>query len=141
MAHSHAEPPVFTGYGADTDAELVCSIPAFREGTPERGVACALDPKAELEKFRRSMDTQFAINATCHGIEFFDWRSKKSHEYVTRPYWHFFLYPPYGPGDEQQGWILLSPDRANTFSGEGRPKEIVQDVCAAITGKGGVILR
>ncbi len=50
----------------------------------------------------------------------------------------FFVFG-YAPGDEKQSWKLMDPDRKNVFFGKGVPKEIVQEVCGVVEGKGGSV--
>lgn len=64
----------------------------------------------------------------------------KSAEIYKRPHWMFFIFA-YAPGDEKQSWKLTDPDRESVFAGEGIPKEIVQEVCGVVVGKGGSVVR
>jgi len=131
-------------YGWRTDGKIACDAPAFVEGAPWRRAAC-VDPIADIEDFAQRMDTQFSSNPSCHGIEFvrFPWGPMsidKGAEILKRPHWLFFIVA-YAPGDAEQVWKLGDPNKKSVFSGEGSPKEIVEKVCAVVTGKGGAILQ
>jgi hypothetical protein len=122
---------------------MACTT-AFVESSPQRRIAC-VDPIGELESFAQTMDTQFSSNPLCHGITLlrFPWgpmpldQSAKLHE---RPHWMFFVFG-YAPGDEKQSWKLTDPYLKIVFSGHGTPKEIVSQVCGAVAGNGGSLMR
>jgi hypothetical protein len=139
----HAETLLQIDYGWRTDGERACTS-AFIESAPWRRIAC-VNPIEELENFAQTMDTQFSSNPSCHGITLFrfPWGPMpldKSAEIYKRPHWMFFIFA-YAPGDEKQSWKLTDPDRESVFAGEGIPKEIVQEVCGVVVGKGGSVVR
>jgi hypothetical protein len=89
------------------------------------------------------MDTQFSSNASCHDATFirFPWGPGDFHEkakLLKQSHWYFFI-PFYTTGNESQPWTLASPDQQRVFKGDGSPREIAQQVCALITGSGGLI--
>lgn len=117
---------------------------AFVEGAPWRRIAC-IDPIADIVDFARRMDTQFSSNPSCHGMELvrFPWgpiSTDKAVEILKRPHWLFFIFA-YAPGDAKQVWKREDPSKKSVFGGEGSPKQIVEDVCAVVNDRGGIISR
>lgn len=131
-------------YGWRTDGKNACDTPAFVEGAPWRRIAC-IDPIADIVDFARRMDTQFSSNPSCHGMELvrFPWgpiSTDKAVEILKRPHWLFFIFA-YAPGDAKQVWKREDPSKKSVFGGEGSPKQIVEDVCAVVNDRGGIISR
>ena len=144
IAPVHAETLLHIDYGWRSDGKVGC-LPGFLENAPSWLLAACADPIGDLENFVQIMDTKFSSIPSCHGVTLvrFPWGPLPlvtAAEILKRPHWMFFIVG-YDPGSEKQSWKLLDPSKKSVFGGQGRPNEIVQEVCGVITGAGGSMLQ
>jgi hypothetical protein len=122
-----AETLVALDYSSVADATNSCD-PNWLRDEPWRRLAC-IDPIGDFDRFTSRMDAQFSANPLCHDMKFIS-------KWVVADHWYFFIYL-YRVGNALQSWKLATPDKHKYFAGEGTPEQIVQDVCAVISGRGG----
>ncbi len=108
----------------------------------DRRTAC-LNPTAEANNYKTELETQFTIEAQCHGITFVPFGGPNTpfaaaSKAVVRPHWTLII--DFVPGHITQGWNLqTSVDSKTMFEGNGTLPQISRDVCAAISKRGGTI--
>ena len=103
-----------------------------------------MDPVGNLNAFEIELETQFAANAGCKGIQFVRFISpkesasdpnNKASQVMQGDYWS--LSPNYVPGAQKQEWAMNRHTALTAVtSGQGDPREIAEMVCSIVTQRG-----
>ena len=116
------------------------SVTACPEMTP-RVEACKVDPVGNLNAFEMELETQFAANPLCKGIQFARFAGPgENNSTVSQATQneHWFLSLNYVPGAHRQPWAMIKSLAVTT--GEGDAKEIAESVCSIATERGAKLL-
>jgi hypothetical protein len=125
-------------------AQVGCeSVNSCPEMTP-RVDACRFDPVGNLYTFETELETQFASNPTCKGVQVVSYKgpqSTDSHVSQVNQDGAWWLSFNYSPGARKQNWAMSRTSALIAVtSGEGDPKEIADTVCSIVTQQGAKIL-
>jgi hypothetical protein len=155
------------GFSAALAASVVIIDSRHTLSSAEAGCALYPDPTAvavchsvdDPRKLGRDLEnkivSQFAVTPQCRGVAIallldpkFDGAfSQAAIDLIQKDYWS--LHVDYAPVGERYGWTLFPqtlapaasatvvPPKARTVNGEGTVAQIAQQVCVAVTGRGG----
>ena len=107
--------------------------------------ACAqvLKPKDLAQEWEDKVLSQFALSDQCAGLSV-AWYggiplSAELRAAMSNPHWSLDI--GYVPGNDTQGYIMVSPDSGSVIKSRGNPKKLAEEACAVMKGKGGAIIK
>lgn len=112
-------------------------------------LACAqLAPKQDYESclgevrtFESELVTQLAATAACNSVRVFvyggEGNSTAYEAIKAGGYWNLSF--NFVPGERNQKWVMLGPNRVLLRKGQGDPTQIAKAVCVIVTRQGATI--